>query len=336
MKCEEFLRLLDAGAPVTTDAAAAHLAQCADCRRRLEHVEAAQRELAAMRDEAPPPFLHARVMAHVRAERRAPRRWWNVALRPVWAGAALVVLLLVAVSGVRIYEWLRPAGRVGPSEKTPTRVSSYQAPQPSPALEVQRSAPAPAAGAVGGPVATTAGNGGVPPLPKAKAIAPARREFAPAPPEQRIAAAQPAASPAGIEAPAQGGPPLGLATDRMEEGRGATGSLAAGARLASPALPAVSAPPARLGATAASSGASYGVVCELRPAGGGEAVRGLLPPAATPPPKVEWHVVVAADGNVAVTDAAGDAIAAAAQPVAGFVGAHHLPAGSYLLRRVTF
>ena len=59
-----------------------------------------------MGEDAPPPFLHARVLAHVRAEAKSPQReaWWARVPRWAWAGQALAVLLGVTLAGWGLWQ----------------------------------------------------------------------------------------------------------------------------------------------------------------------------------------------------------------------------------------
>jgi negative regulator of sigma E activity len=103
MTCAELERCLDEDRTIDTPEAAAHLATCAECRRAVERWRAVRSELRSMASEPDPPFLHTRVMAHVRAEgQRAPgRTFWL--LRPVWAAPALAVLFIGVVAGLGVW-----------------------------------------------------------------------------------------------------------------------------------------------------------------------------------------------------------------------------------------
>lgn len=108
MTCHDVLRSLDEDGilPARADE---HLAACAACRDAYEHWRAARRGLRDMGRDEPPPFLHARMMAGVRAAQRAPaRRSW----RPLWI-APLVATTFVAATGV----WLWRHRSVGTTER---------------------------------------------------------------------------------------------------------------------------------------------------------------------------------------------------------------------------
>ncbi len=100
MSCEELLRLLDEDGDITSTEAREHLASCPSCAAAVARATAVRRELAAMASEVPPPFLHVRIMAHVRSKARAPERArarrWRLALAPV---VAVVVFTVVVVGG---------------------------------------------------------------------------------------------------------------------------------------------------------------------------------------------------------------------------------------------
>ncbi|MBI4915247.1 MAG: hypothetical protein HY825_05315 [Acidobacteria bacterium] len=106
MRCEEFLRELDESGRAASPEARAHVQGCPSCARAAESWQAVRSELQAMGEEAPPPFLHARVMAHVRADAKSPQReaWWARVPRWAWAGQALAVLLGVTLAGWGLWQ----------------------------------------------------------------------------------------------------------------------------------------------------------------------------------------------------------------------------------------
>jgi hypothetical protein len=141
MRCAEFLDRLDAGEPLDRAEAREHAAACASCRLALERWQAATGGLRAWRDEAAPPFLHARIMAGLRAQ-PAPRPWWAAlwpARRPAWALSAVATVFVAAIGGLVVWH----AG-----------VSPRKAQAPA-TLEAARSGGAPesAPSATGGPEA---------------------------------------------------------------------------------------------------------------------------------------------------------------------------------------
>jgi hypothetical protein len=106
MRCEDLLRELDESGRVASPEARAHVQGCPSCARAAESWQAVRGELQAMGEDAPPPFLHARVMAHVRAEAKAAPRpaWWARVPRWAWAGQALAVLLGVTLAGWGLWQ----------------------------------------------------------------------------------------------------------------------------------------------------------------------------------------------------------------------------------------
>lgn len=100
LSCADLRRLIDAEASLNTAEVRRHLEGCADCRaavRRWGQVEAKLRE---WRDEEAPAFLHARLMAHVRAAGPERVPGWRV-LRRLWWAPTLATALLVAIVAVR-------------------------------------------------------------------------------------------------------------------------------------------------------------------------------------------------------------------------------------------
>ncbi|HUK13701.1 MAG TPA: hypothetical protein VLW17_10420 [Thermoanaerobaculaceae bacterium] len=327
MTCEEFRRRLDGDDPTITGEAAAHLERCADCRRLAERAASTRRALRALREEAPPPFLHARVMAHLRAAALRPR-WWNLAVRPAWAGAALVALLLVTVSGYRLAEWLRPAPLPQPP---PITASDLQAPAPAGESTVKAAPPAKSSAAPAAPATRHAANGGAVAKHRQtapRAAAPSAGKFAPAPPALAAQREEAVA--------ASGGAPGAVAADGTiaadaTGNAAAAGELRESARLANaaPARPAAMAP--QMQAMAATS--HIAIACEL--AGDhGVVARFRLAPGEAPPGAAVWTVTVAADGSLAVRDPAGRDLPAARRPVAVALANTRLAAGTYSLRRV--
>ncbi len=210
MTCVEFLKRLDADEPLDADAdARAHAETCAGCRAALDRWSAAQDQLRAWSEEEPPPFLHARLMAHVRAAAQDAERahaargvWWR---RLAWAGPALAIVFVGVIGGIT---FLR-----APWVAHPTRARST--PQ---SLEAEKSG---------------AGEVAAPPLERAPAAPEAPAEVVPAPPAARAPAARaPAAS---IPSPRAKlseprGRTYGYAPDVEEErpAEGAAGGVAGG------------------------------------------------------------------------------------------------------------
>ena len=106
MTCEQFLALLDREGSIAGELGAEHLVGCRSCSAALERWRAVEAEFSAMAQEGPPPFLHARVVAHVRGATagRDGLPWW----RPLWVAPALAVALVVALGGVGLWRQLAP------------------------------------------------------------------------------------------------------------------------------------------------------------------------------------------------------------------------------------
>jgi hypothetical protein len=147
MTCADLRRLVaeGEGSALESPEARAHLATCEACRSMVEHWSEAMVELRGWASDEPPPFLHGRLMAHVRAEgaRRERARRGRLA----WWAPALAATFIAVVGGLALWRapWLHqaPAGSVQPRVSAPAKVkaSPALAPQPSTAL-ARASAPA--------------------------------------------------------------------------------------------------------------------------------------------------------------------------------------------------
>ncbi len=146
MTCGDLRELLDEDRPLTPEARR-HTEACAACRRAWERWEAVQVELRALGEEAPPAFLHTRLMAHVReAQRSAAGRGWFALHRAWWASLASVGF--VAVLGTYV---LRHGGGLEPGAgATLERPGAATRPQ---FAEVPRQPPARLQTSDGGPAA---------------------------------------------------------------------------------------------------------------------------------------------------------------------------------------
>jgi hypothetical protein len=102
LTCEDLRRLIDEEARLDTSAVREHLDGCPQCRTAVSRWTQVATELRDLGGEAPPPFLHGRVMAHVRAQRLASKRLW-------WTPALATALLVVIVS-----VWHSPIEAPGP------------------------------------------------------------------------------------------------------------------------------------------------------------------------------------------------------------------------------
>jgi anti-sigma factor RsiW len=103
----------------TRQAADAHLATCAACRRAVEDTRAVRDAASALEPHVPPPQLWARIAAAVEADRGRP--WWQrpfIDLFGPGAGAtqlaaAAVVVAIVAGVGAMAWRDLRPGSAAG-------------------------------------------------------------------------------------------------------------------------------------------------------------------------------------------------------------------------------
>ena len=102
LTCAELCQRLDADERLDGADVREHVASCVQCRRALERWRAVTGELRVWSEELPPPFLHARIMAGVRASAEAQPRGWRVWLshRPLWASSALAAAFVLVVASV--------------------------------------------------------------------------------------------------------------------------------------------------------------------------------------------------------------------------------------------
>ena len=104
LSCAELRQRLDADEALDAADVRAHVAGCAECRRALERWRAVTGELRVWAEAPPPAFLHARVMAGLRAAPERERQSWRgwFARRPVWASSALAAVLVAVVVSVTV------------------------------------------------------------------------------------------------------------------------------------------------------------------------------------------------------------------------------------------
>ncbi|MCU0290788.1 MAG: hypothetical protein MUF10_02180 [Thermoanaerobaculaceae bacterium] len=291
MTCEELRRLLDESGAACTPDALAHLAACADCARLARRWAEAQGALRVMGREPAPPFLHARIMAHVRAAEStaSPRRsflhgWRASALAAV--GAAVVIV------GLGLYRAVRPLS--GPEPTRPAVLAEVrpQATDEKVALEMKVAAPAPAAAPVDGLKDELSRS-------KEQETDKGRRAKGDdAGATSRVAVGNVTSLPEPTQAPAPapttparvGGPrDLTVATTAREEQVAAAQAPAAGF----------------LQAVAPSAQASGLVRCRLRLEGNHQDLEVDLPQAEAPTPDQVWLVTVHPDGRIELRDTQG-------------------------------
>lgn len=333
MTCDQVGRLLAEGTRLPEEAGA-HLAGCPDCRAAAQRWAALRRELAALREEPEPPFLHPRIMAAVRQAAAPALPWWRRVPRAAWASAALAavlvgvlatqgVLRLASVERSAADEAAGQAAAPGPSEVVAEHIEmpKFEAAAKAPARSAEESVRVGAAVALDGA-----------PTPRGPARehekAQARREFS----RQRVEGSAPAqVPPASTVAAAPG---AGEA-DEMRMAA-ADASLAGPVAMNEAVRPAaaregraVAAPRWRGQEMAAAAAPPTRIVVALLAASGEEAFALLLDEAAAPPPAQVWVVVIGEDGH-AVLEGPPEAPLAEVLPAwqRALAGAD-LPAGRY-------
>ncbi|MGV8041713.1 MAG: anti-sigma factor family protein [Thermoanaerobaculaceae bacterium] len=301
MTCEELRALMELEGTAESEAAREHLVACRACAREVELWQEVRAELRDMGREPAPPFLHARIMAHVRAEAPAARaRTW---LRGWRAPALAAVGAAVVILGLGLFRAVKPPAATPVEELVGTAEKRAVAEPASPRDKGGARLPAPAAPApTPATLSTSAGlderaareneaAGGTVPAAKddlalvAKA-GPAARETAPA---------GTGAAHAEMDA-AAAGPVVAQAAARRE-----SGSLAASAPGAQGNAPVAG----TLRAAEPKREAAEVVRCRLQLEGDGEVLDLELPAAEAPPPEEVWSVTVAPDGRIEVLDAHG-------------------------------
>ena len=110
MTCDQVRGLVAEGATLPEEAEG-HLAACPGCRAAARRWAVVRRELAALREEPEPPFLHPRIMAAVRQAAAPALPWWRRVPRAAWASATLAAVLVgvLATQGVLRQGGLAPA-----------------------------------------------------------------------------------------------------------------------------------------------------------------------------------------------------------------------------------
>ncbi|HSM50881.1 MAG TPA: hypothetical protein VLA75_05720, partial [Thermoanaerobaculia bacterium] len=132
MRCEEFRQQLEETGSAASPAARAHAAACPGCARTAATWEEARAALRELGEETPPPFLHARVMAHLRAAegeraQRPGRRW----LFPARVAGALAALVAVSFAGWMAWQVRpEPPAPSAVDERATSTASATVAPEP--------------------------------------------------------------------------------------------------------------------------------------------------------------------------------------------------------------
>jgi hypothetical protein len=342
MTCEEFTRLLDTDRPLADLEAIAHVASCPQCARALERWQAAREELRSMATEAPPPFLHSRIMASVRAEATAqprPRRLFSLH-RVVLATAA--VALLASLAGYEVLREHAPAaGRQAVSEAPAPQAAPAQQPVVGGTEVGTAQAPvrvSPVAKKQEPPAGRTAAE-------RRRGIAPAPVRSAGAPESKGLAAAVPGGTPVPVQFAAQAAPEKTRANG--EEGIVAGGLPAMEPLNATSSVAAKEGPPAPGGtghAMAMADAARPAAMVQLPP-GTVSCVlhsettrRNLtlgLPARSSPLAGETWTVDVGEDHGLRIADGLGHDITAAKVDLRDWLRALSLAPGRYALTRRT-
>lgn len=339
MTCDQVRGLVAEGAPLPEEAEG-HLAACPGCREVARRWAVVRRELAALREEPEPPFLHPRIMAAVRQAAATPLPWWRRVPRAAWAsaGVAAVLVGVLATQGVlrqgglapaptleakretaRVDEGGLPPGAAHPLDQQPPQEPRVPAPR---GVEVERPAPAvprpslPGAGREDTPLAAIAEfappqdrdqEGEPPPAPLvvAKALAPAPRE------EGEVARLHPQPGPGAVgrvtaAAAGEGGAAVRLRAEGVFEQE----------------------PAAEAGHPASLP------VALLSPSNDRVAVL-TLEPAAAPPPSRVWVLILRDDGGVALDGPPAEMLAQLLPRWQRALAGLELPPGRYRVVRLT-
>ncbi|HPC84330.1 MAG TPA: hypothetical protein P5234_13415 [Thermoanaerobaculaceae bacterium] len=292
MTCEELRALLDTEGEASSPAARAHLEGCRACSREVERWRLAQAALRELGREPAPPFLHARIMAHVRAEAPGsrPAAWLRGWRAPALAavGAAVVIL------GLGLYRAVTPPPVTPVAEVADSREKAA-APEPASGFDKGAAGPPAPAAVVADRVATAARRqeaaDGTPPAAEEKHVLAA----AAAVPTAGIAAAagEPARDELGAAAPAA---TEAMAPRASADLAGPAPGVAGETRGGAPAV----------GTLRAAERQVAGVVrCRLQLEGGGDVVEVDLPAEGAPLPEEVWSVTFSPDGRIEVLDAFG-------------------------------
>jgi len=362
MKCEEFLRLLDADEGWDLGEAAGHAISCPSCGEAVRRMAQAATAFQAMREDEAPPFLHTRVMAHVREE-AAKAPWWKALLSPraAWAGPLVAVAVVVVLGGYGLKQGLwsgraptlqadRPLpGATVSDERSKGKEESAQVPSaPQPVASAEKSPSEPAK--VPGRRDEASDQGGafapefkadLPPaaasqIPEAEKKS-LRYASTPAEPVEPLsppflgAGAEPAGDAAAMErtAPAERAP----AAPAPYAAPGATGSLELLKQADKDAAAAARAQRER----DQKAIYAYGeispdemMLCTLR-SGGGKLLLVQIPAAVAPPAGATWGVAVRSGGVLEVRDASGKAQTETAEALRAALDTLELAPGSYTL-----
>lgn len=293
MTCEELRRILEEEGTASSEPARAHLAGCPACAREAERWAAVLVALRELGQEPAPPFLHARIMAHVRTE-AAPRRERRWHLLRGWRAPALAAAgAAVVILGLGLYQAVHPpVAEVNKVARAVTQdvevVPGGQRPPASSAPSVAAAPMAPSESESSGPLRHEL-EADVREARAKKVIASKAGSLAEDAERRGASTADAVAASGPAPAPAR-------AATRRE--RAAT----------SPSLDETHPPPlAGLLRSAETAGKGRDLVrCRLQVEGEDEAVELLLPAGQAPPADEVWLVTVHADGQLDLRDSQGE------------------------------
>jgi len=330
MNCEEFRQELEETGSAASPAARAHAAVCPACARAAATWEEARAALRELDGEAPPPFLHARVMAHLRAAegeraRRPERRW----LFPARAAGALAALVALSFAGWMVWQVQPgPPAPGAPRETAKSTESGTFAPEPPAPASVAKADEEPAriseprsipSAALPGPVPLGQEK---PPVAPAGA-APERAQQAPPATEIREASAKARAEEL---APAIAAPPPSPYPETQRQAPASSEDVATREQAPRRTASVLSA-----AAPAAAEKASTAIPCILVAGADGARTPWELPPGLAPAPGVEIALALHPDGTVALRGRDAERLDLAA--LREHLRRLDLPPGDYLLRR---
>ena len=348
MMCQEVRELIDRdGAPTTGDANA-HIHDCPSCSEFWAHWQEVQRGLHALGEEEAPPFLHTRLMAHVREAAEADGRKkeaWFFGLKKIWAGPLLVLFLGMLLGGYGLVQVWRPKTVAPPmrldetsqpdsSAKDKLATKETDSKQQAPSKPTSQASPVPGPA----PVEVTA-----PEPPSAEPGQSVLKETSSTDSSKAERSRDDSlfASPEVTEGKKGDASPYQPLANRAEGESGlqgaASGSLQETRRSNAPAAPSSSR--IELGAAASSVADEQGpaeVVCTLSPlSGSGPFITLQLPAGAAPPSGGVWTIHVPQEGPLRVLDALGKPVQAPMATVSAVIRPLHVPPGSYKLKRIS-
>lgn len=293
MTCEELRRRLDGEGSVATPEARAHLAVCTDCAREVRRWGEVQAALRDLGQEPAPPFLHARIMAHLRSAETVPARARGSFLHGWRAPATAALAAVVVIVGLGLYQVVHP---LAPPEPEPAS-STVQAASPlvpgKQDLDRKVAARAPASAPAKSAKDERAAS-------KEQEIDKGNRQGltdAVAASEVAVGALAAAPAPAPVAAPAPAAPAAeGKARDLAVGGDLRRNRNETSAQVAATGVLKAVAPPTQQGGL---------VRCKLRLEGDHEELNVELPAADAPAPDQEWLVTLHPDGHLELRDTRG-------------------------------